>query len=131
MNVDASWMKPEMRMSVRVFDCSWTGELAGSAESLNKLVLSRLTIFPIHNRKFAIRDRPPQRILRLLQFLELHCKSSLSDLITWEPPQVAGETEEFACRDEPFRGIVLIPSDRIAIVHGELMVKVVVSFAHS
>jgi hypothetical protein len=32
--------------------------------------------------------------------------------------------------DEPFGGIVLIPSDGITVVHGELMVKIVVTFAN-
>jgi hypothetical protein len=32
--------------------------------------------------------------------------------------------------DEPFGGIVLIPSDGITIVHGELVVEVVITFAN-
>lgn len=32
--------------------------------------------------------------------------------------------------DEPFGGIVLIPSDGITVVHGELMVEIVVTFAN-
>ena len=43
---------------------------------------------------------------------------------------MAGETETFASADEPFRGIILVPFHRIAVVHGELMMKVVISLAH-
>lgn len=124
-------MKPEMRMRVRIFDCSWTGGYAQRQTSKRNIqVLSGLTVFPAHDRKFVGCNRPLERVLYLLQFLELHCQNSLSDLVTWELPQMACETEEFAAGDEPFRRIILVPFDRVAIVHGELMVKVVVSFAH-
>ena len=33
--------------------------------------------------------------------------------------------------DEPFSRVILIPSDRITVIHRELMVEVVVSFANS
>jgi hypothetical protein len=32
--------------------------------------------------------------------------------------------------DEPFGGIILIPSDGVTVVHGELVVEVVIAFAN-
>lgn len=42
-----------------------------------------------------------------------------------------GESEFLAGGDEPFRRVVLVPLDGVAVVHGELMVEVVVPFTDS
>ena len=42
---------------------------------------------------------------------------------------MAGETEPSADGDEPLGGVVLVPSDGVTVVHGELVVEVVVAFA--
>ena len=39
------------------------------------------------------------------------------------------QPELLAHPDEPLGGIVLVPLDRVAVVHGELVVEVVVPFA--
>jgi hypothetical protein len=43
---------------------------------------------------------------------------------------VAGEAQQLTNRNEPFRGVILIPFNRIAIVHRELVVEIVVTFAN-
>lgn len=40
-----------------------------------------------------------------------------------------GEPDFLAGGDEPFGGVVLVPLDRVAVVHGELVVEVVVPLA--
>jgi len=44
--------------------------------------------------------------------------------------QVACEADPAAGGDEPFRGVVLVPLEGVAVVHRELVVEVVVPFAH-
>jgi hypothetical protein len=44
---------------------------------------------------------------------------------------MAGQTYLLAHPYEPFRRIVLVPPDSIAVVHGKLMMEVVVSFTDS
>ena len=39
------------------------------------------------------------------------------------------QTEPLHGDDEPFRGVVLVPLDRVPVVHGELMMEVVVAFS--
>ena len=41
---------------------------------------------------------------------------------------MASETEPGADGDEPLGGVVLVPSDGVTVVHGELVVEVVVAF---
>lgn len=42
---------------------------------------------------------------------------------------MTSEAKTGQCPDQAFRWIVLVPLDRVAVVHRELMVKIVVSFA--
>ena len=44
--------------------------------------------------------------------------------------QVRSKADFLAYPDEPFSRIVLVPSEGIAVVHWELMVKVVVTFTN-
>ncbi len=43
---------------------------------------------------------------------------------------MASEPKDFASRDEPLGGVKLIPPNGVAIVHGELVVEIVISFTH-
>ncbi len=43
---------------------------------------------------------------------------------------MTSKTEELASRDKPLRWIELVPENGIAIVHRELVVEIVVAFAH-
>lgn len=40
------------------------------------------------------------------------------------------EAKGFHGTDEPFSGIILVPFNGVAVVHGELVVKIVVSLAN-
>jgi hypothetical protein len=43
---------------------------------------------------------------------------------------VAGETDVLASGDEPFRRVILIPSECIPIVHRKLVMEIMISLAH-
>ena len=68
-------------------------------------------------------------LLGLPQTLELHGQLALLHLILGERLQVGRETELEADPNKPLRRVVLVPFDRIAVVHRELVMEVVVSFA--
>ena len=65
-------------------------------------------------------------ILLATELLELHRELALADLVVGEHLEVARKTERAARRDEPLRRVVLVPLDRIPVVHRELVVEVVV-----
>jgi hypothetical protein len=44
---------------------------------------------------------------------------------------MASEPDFLACRDEPFRRVILIPFNRVTVIHRELMMKVVITFTDS
>jgi hypothetical protein len=43
---------------------------------------------------------------------------------------MTGQAQPFADRNKPLRRVILVPFDRIAIIHRELMVEVVVPFTN-
>ena len=67
----------------------------------------------------------------MLELLQLHSKASLGNLVGWEDTQVIRESEHPAEPDEPLRRIILVPKYSVPVVNGELVVEVVISFAHS
>ena len=44
--------------------------------------------------------------------------------------EVAGKSNLLASPDEPLGGVILVPLDSVAIVHGELVMEVVVAFSN-
>ena len=44
--------------------------------------------------------------------------------------EMTGKAYRFASPNEPFRRVILIPLDGVTIIHGELVVEVVVTFAN-
>ncbi len=64
-----------------------------------------------------------------LELLEFHGELTLLDFVLGESLEVGCQTEPLHGDDEPFRGVVLVPLDRVPVVHGELMMEVVVAFS--
>lgn len=54
----------------------------------------------------------------------------LRNLVAREHAEVAGQPYTCAERDEPLCRIVLVPPHRVAVVHWELVVEVVVALTH-
>lgn len=94
------------------------------------MVLSPLTLLPGQHRKIARGCGPLDRVLHLLQVLQLHRQNPLLNLVIGKDAQVAGASEDVAERDEPLGRIVLVPIEGIPVIHRKLMVEVVVAFAH-
>ena len=74
--------------------------------------------------------RPRDSILLGAETLQLHRKLALLDLVVGERLEVRREAELAAHPDEPLRRVVLVPLDRVTVVHGELVVEVVVALAN-
>jgi hypothetical protein len=65
-----------------------------------------------------------------LQLLQFHGQLSLLDFVLGESLELVSQAEPLHSNDEPLGGVVLVPSDGVAVVHGELVVEVVVAFTH-
>lgn len=89
-----------------------------------------LTALPANDGKVVAVRGPSQALLLLTEALELHRKLALLHFVVRELLEVASETKLVADPDEPLGGVVLVPLDRVAVVHGELVVEVVVAFAN-
>ncbi len=89
----------------------------------------KLTAIPADNRQVSALGGPVQPFLLIAKTLELHGKLALRHLVLGEDLQVTGETELCTDPDEPLGGVVLVPLDRVTVVHGELVVEVVVTLA--
>jgi hypothetical protein len=92
--------------------------------------VKELTRIPTNDWKLAGCNGPCQRILDLLQLFELHRQSSFFDFVARKFLQVASETDVLARANEPFRWVILIPSERIPIVHRKLVMEIMISLAH-
>lgn len=110
-NKDASWMKPDTSNKARDFDSSWTVASSQRAKSAGG---SGHTGFPRHYREFVGWDWPNNRILNILQSLELHCQDALFDLVAREYPKMRSKPEHVACSDEPLGRVVLPPAKRVS-----------------
>lgn len=88
------------------------------------------TCFPTNNRQTFCLQRPAQAVLNLLELLQLHGQPSFDDFIARKPLQVVCQTHSGTAGNEPLGWIVLVPKERIAVVHRKLMVEIVVSLAH-
>lgn len=72
---------------------------------------------------------PLETALCLVELLLLHVDLTLFDLVGGEGLEIGSETEKIANPDEPLCGVVLVKEDGIAVVLGELVVEVVVTFS--
>ena len=88
-----------------------------------------LTVLPSDDRKLLDWPGPLQAFLGRLELLHPHRKRALADLVAREPAQMRREPDRTTRRDEPFRRVVLVPLDRVPVVHWELMMEVMVPFA--
>ena len=89
-----------------------------------------LTALPADDGEVLDLLGPADGLLGALEALELHGEDALADLVLGEDVEVGGEAEGGARGDEPLCGVELVPADRVAVVHGELVVEIVVPFAH-
>lgn len=71
---------------------------------------------------------PAKTILFVTELLQLHRQLTLLDFVIREDLQVAGKSEQGVYGNEPLGRVVLVPLDRIPVVHGELVMEVVVTF---
>ena len=89
-----------------------------------------LIAFPRNDGQVVTIRRPGEMFLGLPKLLQLHRKLTLPDLVVREYFQVRSEADFLAGPDEPLGRIILVPSDGIAIIHRELVMKVVVTFTN-
>ena len=83
----------------------------------------RRTLIPAQNGEVVGRRRPNDLVLRgPLKLLERHRKLPLLDFVIGEDLELRREAELVGQKDQPLRGIVLIPLDGVAEVLGELVV---------
>ena len=95
--------------------------------SLNR---DKLTAIPCDNGQIIGRSGPLHFIGLLLEFLELHCQLTLADFVIGEGLEMRREAEPRHGSDEPFGGVVLVPFNSVTVIHRELMMEVVISFAN-
>ena len=69
-------------------------------------------------------------VYRLICYLQLHRQLAFLDLVVREHLQMARESKLLTHPDKPLRRVVLVPSDRIPVVHRELVVEIMVPFAY-
>ena len=73
---------------------------------------------------------PRDTILHFPELLQLHRKLALPNLIIREGLKMACQTDRLHDPDEPLGGVILVPFDRVAVIHGELVVEVVITFTN-
>ena len=94
----------------------------------------------------AIVGWPRELLLGLVQTLQFHGELTFTDLIVGERLQdgstrtsqhfsqerlylqVRSKSKLLADPNEPLSGVILVPLDRVPVVHGELVVEVMVAF---
>lgn len=91
----------------------------------------QLTAFPADDRQLLVTGSPLEIILGFAKPLKLHRQLTLLHLVIGEDLQVTSETELRADSDEPLGGVVLVPFEGIAVVHGELVMEVVIALSNS
>lgn len=121
-------MKPPMRTSGRVLDCSWTGWAASSVNDSDSRLWEPTTL-PVDDGQVVRVHRPFKGILFGLELLQLHRQPALVDLSLREDAEMAREPKPTANRDEPFGRVPLVPFHSVPVVHRELVMKVMVTLA--
>lgn len=115
-----------MTISGRFRDCSWSATDEYGSDPVCGWVLTAL---PADDRQVVAIRSEAKALLLLAQTLELHGELTLADLVVGEDLEVARKAELLTHPDEPLRWVVLVPFDRVPVVHGELVVEVVVALA--
>lgn len=87
-----------------------------------------LEFLPCYDRKIGRVGGPSEVLLLSVEAFELHRELTFVNFVVREGLEVSGQAQLAADPDEPLGRIVLVPLERIAIVHRELMVKVMVTF---
>ena len=95
------------------------------------LLCLRLKVIPSDDGEVVARSRPIENVCLRLYLLELHGVLTLLDLVIRKTFEVRSQPETRGYPDEPFGRIILEPSNRVAEIHRELMVKVVITLANS
>lgn len=99
------------------------------AALLGRLLARRAELLPRDDGQVGQRHAPVQPGAPDIEFLLLLLQAALFDLVVAEALQVAGLARLGQQVDGPFRGVVLVPGDGVAVVGRELVVEVVVAFA--
>ena len=86
-------------------------------------------VVPADDGQLLERGTPVEGGALLVDLLLQLLQAALLDLVGLELLQVVGEAELLPDPDGPLGGVVLVPVDGIAVVGGELVVKVVVALA--
>jgi hypothetical protein len=102
--------------------------VAIECKQLFTLIYSHLECLERNLRKILV--SPEESLLFFLYLFILHFDQRLFNIRRMCPVQIIGLTEMAHELDGPFGGIVVVPGDAVSVVLGELMVEVVVSFAH-
>lgn len=87
-----------------------------------------LIVFPIHDWQRIERYTPVELGALLVERLLHLLNSALLDLVRFELLEVVCEAELLPDPDRPLRRVILMPLDSIAVIRGEFVVEVVVSF---
>ena len=90
----------------------------------------RLTALPTDNREMVRVGGPFEIHGLLVELLKFHCELTFLDLVLRENLEVRSKANELHGCDEPLGGIILVPFDGVAVVHGELVVEVVVTLSN-
>lgn len=91
--------------------------------------MGRLTALPADNREMVRAGRPIETHRLLVEPLEFHCELTFFDFVLREDLEVRSKADKLHGCDKPLGGIILIPLDGIAIVHGELVMEVMVTLS--
>lgn len=90
----------------------------------------RRTRFPVDDGEVVRVDGPFNLVGLGLQLLQFHGQLSLLDFVFGEGLELVSQAHPLHSNDEPLGRVVLVPLDGVAVVHGELMMEVVVTFTH-
>jgi hypothetical protein len=88
-------------------------------------------VIPFHDGELVERSTPVEFGTLLVELLLKLLDTAFFDLVGAELLQVIGESKLLTGPDGPLGGVVLVPFDGVAVVGGELVVEVVVTFAES
>lgn len=85
-------------------------------------------VVPFHDGKLVERGTPVEFGTLLVELLLELLDTTLFDFVGTELLQVVGESELLHGPDHPLGGVILVPLDSVAVVRGEFVVEVVVTF---
>ena len=90
----------------------------------------KLTCLPSNYWQVLRRFWPGQGVLNLFEFFQLHSQGSFRNFVPGEDAEMTSQAKHTTKGDKPLGWIVLVPMERVPVVHWELVMKIVVSFAH-